>query len=301
MPHPLPGAAGTPAATSRAALFPYIAAPHDLVAVRAYLYQYRYQPKTLRAYTKELERFLPSAGTVRRVPLSGVLVDDCEAYKDFLQTPAADFVGARAPRHSPRWRPFANGQLSGATPCARCAPRSPGWCRCAISPATRGRPSRIRSWTRGSAACRSNALWRRIRGHATRQAHQMHDGATGLAAAQWRVALAAMLLMAESGLRREELAGAERAALRISPHALPGQPVWQMTIVGKRREERTVPARMALAELSPHTFRHTFGMQAVASEVPLDVVQKVLGHASLQTTSIYVQAEQQPIMQEAGR
>ncbi len=61
------------------------------------------------------------------------------------------------------------------------------------------------------------------------------------------------------------------------------------------------PARMALAALSPHAFRHTFGTQAVANAVPLDVVQKVLGHASLQTTSIYVQAEQQRIMQEAGR
>lgn len=49
VPHPLSGAAGTPAATNRAALFPYIAAPHDLAAVRAYLYQYRDQPKTLRA------------------------------------------------------------------------------------------------------------------------------------------------------------------------------------------------------------------------------------------------------------
>jgi integrase len=49
--------------------------------------------------------------------------------------------------------------------------------------------------------------------------------------------------------------------------------------------------RELLRRATPHAFRHTFGTQAVAGEVPLDVVQKVLGHASLQTTTIYVQAE----------
>ncbi|WP_186170287.1 site-specific integrase [Burkholderia gladioli] len=386
--HPLSGAAGTPAATNRAALFPYIAAPHDLAAVRAYLYQYREQPKTLRAYTKELERFVLWAVTVRRVPLSGVLVDDCEAYKDFLQAPAAGFVGARAPRHSPRWRPFADGQLSDASRryAVRALRAAFAWLvevrYLAGNPWTAVTDPQVVTRERGLQVERAlpGALWRRIRDHA---AHQAHDGAGGPAAAQWRVALAAMLLMGESGLRREELAGAERTALRISPHTLPDQPVWQLTIVGKRRKERTVPvsaetvdalrahwrdreadfdapnaagplispvripathhaqrkhagdtrqpysadglnnliewarkrltveleaeepldepARMALAALSPHAFRHTFGTQAVAGEVPLDVVQKVLGHASLQTTSIYVQAEQQRIMQEAGR
>jgi site-specific recombinase XerD len=32
--------------------------------------------------------------------------------------------------------------------------------------------------------------------------------------------------------------------------------------------------------------------------VPVDVVQKVLGHASVQTTSIYVRAEKQRMMEE---
>ncbi|MCQ0040087.1 hypothetical protein NAL89_27420 [Burkholderia glumae] len=66
-----------------------------------------------------------------------------------------------------------------------------------------------------------DALWRRIRDHAT---HQAHDGAGGPAAAQWRVALAAMLLMDEYGLRRKELAGTERAALRTRPIPYPTSP-----------------------------------------------------------------------------
>ena len=52
------------------------------------------------------------------------------------------------------------------------------------------------------------------------------------------------------------------------------------------------PERRRLAGVSPHAFRHTFGTQSVATDVPLDVVQQLLGHASLQTTSIDVTAEE---------
>ncbi|MGY6123876.1 hypothetical protein ACW9YQ_33870 (plasmid) [Paraburkholderia strydomiana] len=34
-----------------------------------------------------------------------------------------------------------------------------------------------------------------------------------------------------------------------------------------------------LAGTPPHAFRHTLGTQATAEDVPLDVVQRVLGHA----------------------
>jgi integrase len=39
---------------------------------------------------------------------------------------------------------------------------------------------------------------------------------------------------------------------------------------------------------------------AAAEEVPLDVVQRILGHASSQTTSIYVQTEKQRMLREAA-
>jgi integrase len=56
-----------------------------------------------------------------------------------------------------------------------------------------------------------------------------------------------------------------------------------------------------LGDTSTHSSRHTFGTHAAAEEVPLDVVQKILGHASLQTTSIYVQAEKQRMLREAAQ
>ncbi|MFM0084510.1 site-specific integrase [Paraburkholderia sediminicola] len=59
----------------------------------------------------------------------------------------------------------------------------------------------------------------------------------------------------------------------------------------------TEDERRQLASTTPHAFRHTFGTQA-AVDVPLDVVQQVLGHASLQTTTIYVQAERKRVRRE---
>ncbi|WP_412528926.1 tyrosine-type recombinase/integrase [Burkholderia lata] len=49
----------------------------------------------------------------------------------------------------------------------------------------------------------------------------------------------------------------------------------------------TEPERRRLAGPSPHAFRHTFGTQSVAADVPPNV-QQLLAHASLQTTSVYV-------------
>lgn len=49
--------------------------------------------------------------------------------------------------------------------------------------------------------------------------------------------------------------------------------------------------RDLLRHLTPHALRHTFATHAVANEMPADVLQRLLGHASLQTTSLYVRAE----------
>jgi integrase len=46
-----------------------------------------------------------------------------------------------------------------------------------------------------------------------------------------------------------------------------------------------------LAAASTHWLRHTHGTHAVAAGTPLDVLQQNLGHASLNTTTIYVTSE----------
>jgi integrase len=56
-----------------------------------------------------------------------------------------------------------------------------------------------------------------------------------------------------------------------------------------------------LLSTSAHAFRQTFGTRAVARQMPIDVVQSILGHASLQTTSIYVRAEQTRVLEATAQ
>lgn len=56
-----------------------------------------------------------------------------------------------------------------------------------------------------------------------------------------------------------------------------------------------------LATASPHWLRHTYATHALESNVPIEVVQRNLGHASLSTTTIYVTAEDQRRYREIER
>ncbi|WP_167528670.1 site-specific integrase [Paraburkholderia azotifigens] len=412
VPHALSGADGE----NRSTAFCYIQAQHDLDAVRAYLNRYRDQPKTLRAYTRELERFLLWAVVLRGKALSDLRVDDCEAYKDFLKSPDPRFVGERFARTSPRWRPFAlstseaGGSASLSTESQRYAVRL---LRSAFAWLVDVRYLAGNPWTAVNdppVIRRRNTmkieralpadLWRRLRDEldvrcADERAAPWRDSRNGV---QWRAVRAAILLMGDSGLRREEAASARREDLAPSVYGTLERPVWELTIVGKGQRERTVPVsaatltalrahwadrakdsedavageapdvvpqgpllapviipwteasrrrhrqgreggvgdfnpgvdagytadglnrligrmlkilietmealsldeRVRLGQANAHAFRHTFGTQSVANEVPVDVVQKVLGHASLQTTTIYVQAERKRVLEEVA-
>jgi site-specific recombinase XerD len=84
----------------------------DLQAVQAWLRSKR-SPHTVRAYTKEAERFVLWAVLVKAKPLSSMTVEDCEDYRDFMADPQPRDVwcGQRGrERWGPLWRPF-NGPL----------------------------------------------------------------------------------------------------------------------------------------------------------------------------------------------
>ena len=55
---------------------------------------------------------------------------------------------------------------------------------------------------------------------------------------------------------------------------------------GVKKETKT-PAKV---ELAPHTLRRCFATHQAINGMPLPVLQKVLGHASLSSTSVYVRA-----------
>ncbi|SAL00406.1 integrase [Caballeronia arationis] len=399
VPHALSGANGE----NRSTAFCYIRANHDLDALRAYLNRYRDQPKTLRAYTKELERFLLWAVVLRGKALSDLRVDDCEAYKDFLKNPDPRFVGERFAQHSPRWRPFASGELSGESQCYAVRALRAAFTWWVDVRFLAGNPWKAvndpivikRERAMKIERALPAQLWRKLRGELDARASEAGDSRStaqwreSKSGVQWRAVRAAILLMGDSGLRREEAASARRENLKASVYGTLERPMWELTIVGKGQRERTVPVsaatlaalrahskdrrqafdavvgqsaatgpllapviipwtdasrrrhrmgtengaldlnpkgytadglnrliarmlnelvetmdeltldeRMRLGQANAHALRHTFGTQSVADEVPVDVVQKVLGHASLQTTTIYVQAEKKRILQE---
>ena len=380
-----------------------ISARNDLQAIEAYLYKYRAQPKTFRAYQKELERFLLWCVLKRRMALSDALFEDCEAYKDFLGGPDTHWIGPRAPRLTSHWRPFAGIPSPASQRYAVQAIRSfyawlvdvrylSGNPWVTVADPRVEQPLHVMQIDKAL----PEALWRsltRAEGvldqlcttpdDLLRERYRMRGWTAKIAmSAQFRLLRAVLLLLGDSGVRREEASLALRSKLKPLV-AAPG--LWELDVLGKRNKRRTVflPERAIAALrahwldrgldfdygmatiplLSPivipptaasrqkhrhvdgqrteagftpdglgqlisasllriaddetvdlslderdilrrsgaHAFRHTFGTLAAANEVPLDVLQRALGHASLNTTTIYVQAEKQRSIVELAK
>ncbi|MGE5469763.1 MAG: phage integrase family protein [Bacteroidota bacterium] len=385
--------------------FCLISARNDLQAVESYLYKYRAQEKTRRAYQKELERFLLWCLYRRAKPLSSVLLEDCEAYKDFIAAPAADWIGVRTRRLATGWKPFAGVPSAASQRYAiqilraffgwlvdvRYLAGNP-WITVADPRVAQAiLPIKIDKALPGK-------LWGKLAGTGglLDQLCQLPDtelqaryslrgwAARMSMAAQFRLVRAALALLGDGGLRREEAACASRDKLK-PVRGVAG--LWELDVLGKRNKWRTiflpkraidalvahwedrgqdfsfglvemplisplvVPAttssrnkhwadpvgstrkesgfapdglyqvikttlariaddallpldndeRELMRQAGPHAFRHTFGTQAAASSVPLDVLQRILGHVSLNTTTIYVQAEKQRSIAEIGK
>ena len=60
-------------------------------------------------------------------------------------------------------------------------------------------------------------------------------------------------------------------------------------------------AKVSGLHATPKDLRHGFGIKAVTSGVPLNMVQKWLGHAQLSTTAIYADASGSEATQLAER
>jgi site-specific recombinase XerD len=380
-----------------------ISANNDLQAVDAYLYKFRAQPKTFRAYQKELERFLLWSIYKRRKAMSSILFEDCEAYKDFLAEPDPQWIGHRAPRLTERWRPFAGIPSLPSQRYAIQAVRSFFTWLVDVRYLS-GNPWMTVADPRVEQAVHvmqidkalPEALWQKLAqtdgvldqlcstpDDILRERYRMRGWTAKISmAAQYRLLRAILLLLGDAGLRREEAATASRNKLKPLSEA-PG--LWELDVLGKRNKHRTVflPERaidalrshwqdrsltfdfgmVAIPLISPiaipptaasrkkhtnaegqpseagftpdglgqlvsaslvriaddesvdldfeerkilrrsgaHAFRHTFGTIAAANEVPLDVLQRALGHASLNTTTIYVQAEKRRSIEELGK
>jgi integrase/recombinase XerD len=85
--------------------------------------------------------------------------------------------------------------------------------------------------------------------------------------------------------------GVREAQRRGKGHA--DQPLWPLSRMTAWRQVTTV---MVAADIpagphrSPKGLRHGFGVHAIASGVPLNMLSKWMGHASLEVTAIYANA-----------
>jgi integrase len=69
-------------------------------------------------------------------------------------------------------------------------------------------------------------------------------------------------------------------------HYTDGRPYRVGTI---ERFTRLWGSQAAVANCTPHRFRHTYATEMLRKGVPLEVIQKLLGHSSISTTQIYAQ------------
>lgn len=85
-----------------------LAADNDMEAIQVWLAEFHDSPQTQRNYRKEAERLLLWAVLERNKPLSSLSREDCLLYEAFLTDPQPRerWCGQKAPRFSPRWRPF---------------------------------------------------------------------------------------------------------------------------------------------------------------------------------------------------
>jgi integrase/recombinase XerD len=68
--------------------------------------------------------------------------------------------------------------------------------------------------------------------------------------------------------------------------------LWPWSRVTAWRYVKSIMRRADVAgrQACPRGFRHGFGVGAISAGVPLNVVQRLLGHASIETTTIYTEA-----------
>src|SRR5262249_54975672 len=74
-----------------------------------------------------------------------------------------------------------------------------------------------------------------------------------------------------------------------------------MTLAGLRSLFRHHRRQTKVAKANPHRFRHTFGADMVRAGISLPALMRLMGHADIQTTMLYVQLSREDVWQEFHR
>jgi len=253
---------------NRSPAFCFISARNDLEAINTYLNRFKGQDHTERAYRKELERFILWCALVACKPMSSLLVDDCEAYKNFLRAPLPEFCGPRTVKTSKRWKPFADEPMSAAS-----QKQAMLVLRGAFDWLVKVRYLAGNPWV----AVKDPKVVKQVdemqidRALTKSAWDAVIDVLTQLASTaenyQDRVALAAILLMGDSGLRRAEVASARRHNMKPSRHA---HGVWMLSVLGKRSVIRKVPVSQRTVDaLRAHWLDRGLGFDQLLEDRPM--------------------------------
>ena len=222
---------------NRSQAYCYITAVNDLQAIHCYLQRYADQKHAQRAYKKELERFLLWCIIIAQKPMSSVNASDCQEYAAFLANPSPNFCGKKAGRHTKLWKPF--NDKGGLSPLSQRYAinilRSTFDYFCKVRYLAGNPFSVIKSTVVTKEVdlmhiekALSAPLWLKL--------ISALEGAA-ITNSQYRIALATILLLGDSGIRREEAATAKREKLQKSRYA----DVMELEVLGKGHKKRVVP------------------------------------------------------------
>jgi site-specific recombinase XerD len=256
---------------NRCPSFCYIQAKDDRDALLAFLSKYteEAQVHTYRAYRKELERFLLWVVIIQRKALSSVLVDDCQAYLKFIRNPIPEFTGTNVPRTSPRWKPFNEKKKMSDKSVkqafiiirycfqwlvdVRYLAGNPWSAVKAPSVTQEINPMRVER-------ALSEDLYERVIDHLNAKAQIAKNS-------QDRIALAATLLMGDSGLRRDEAASAMRNKIALYDAE---NMVYTLEVHGKGNKNRLVPVSVRTVEaIRAHWKDRGLDFDITREEIPL--------------------------------
>ena len=74
-----------------------------------------------------------------------------------------------------------------------------------------------------------------------------------------------------------------------------------MTKEGLRSLFRHHRAATSVGKANPHRFRHTFGSDMIRAGVSLPALQRLMGHANIETTLLYIQISPRDVYEEYAR
>lgn len=74
-----------------------------------------------------------------------------------------------------------------------------------------------------------------------------------------------------------------------------------MTKAGLRSLFRHHRAVTTIGKANPHRFRHTFGSDMIRAGISLPALQRLMGHANIETTLLYIQISPQDVYEEYAR